>query len=148
MVTHNPVGPRHGCQTAGWATKFSNSAQARVRTDRQTKQQGSFSPSPQARGLAHASARARNTRTGGGRPWDRTNLVMVPPGGVLGTAKESETADATIARSDARHTREDENEEERRSAKANPQRSSCHSHAVVWAGCGALMYRPQQWPVP
>jgi hypothetical protein len=53
--------------------------------------------------LLHKRA-AWRTSTGGGRPLDRTSLVMVPSDGVLGT-QESDPADATIARSDARHMR-------------------------------------------
>jgi hypothetical protein len=59
---------------------------------------GSFSPFPQARGFG--------ARAHGGRALDCTNLAMAPSGDLLGTAKEKgDSADARIARSDARHMR-------------------------------------------
>ena len=65
----------------GWkGYKFSNSVEARVRTDNL----GAF-----RRLHKRAAWRMReHTHTGGGRPLDRTNLVMVPSDGVLGTARE------------------------------------------------------------
>jgi hypothetical protein len=77
--------------------------------DRQTKQQGSFSPSPQARGLARASA--RNTRTGGGRPRDRTNLC---DGAIRWSAWHSKRVKQLTQRlrDPMRAIREDENEED------------------------------------
>lgn len=90
MVTY-PVGPRHGRQTAGRVTKFSNSMQARV--PGQTRQ---TTWKPFFRRLHKRATfwRVRACVREHGRrapPLDGTNLVMVPSDGVLGTGREELT---------------------------------------------------------